>query len=329
MTIFTKTQWTRRALFAASAVLVAGFGAVGEARANWPEGNLRVIVPYGPGGSSDNVTRAITPALEEILDTNITVENIGGGGGVIGVTRLANSKPDGATFGVVPTATLAIAPHMRQLNYDPIEDIQAVAKVAEGYFALAMRPDFPADTLQGVIDYAKENPGQLTLGSAGVGGITHLVVEVFAKEADIEVQHVPFKGSNEAMNNVMGGHVDGQFDAVMLRQAQSGAVKPIVMLNDQRWDGLPDTPTAKEEGFDGFGTLASWWGVIAPAGTPQEAVDAMSAAVEEALQRPDVQKRLESLGLYGTYLDAGAFGDQIAENYQTYGEILEPLGLSQ
>lgn len=311
-------------LAAATTVLVAT-----ETRAEWPESGLRVIVPYAPGGTSDNVARAVTPALERILGTSITIENIGGGGGVIGVTRLAAEKPDGRTFGFVPTATLVIAPLMRDVKYDPIADIAPVAKVAESYGALAMRNDFPADTLDEVIAWAREHPGELTFGSAGIGSITHLYVEVFANAAGVKVTHVPFKGSSEALNNVLGSHIDGQFDAVVLRQAQAGAVKPIAILNEARWSGLPDVPTMSELGFDAYDSTSSWFGFIAPAGISKEAQIGFSEAVAEALKDPEVLKRLEDLGVLPRYLSAPDFGQLIEKNFTDYEALLAPLGLTK
>ncbi len=318
-----------RAAAAAIAVAAATVFGAGQALAEWPEGNLRVIVPYAPGGTSDNITRAVTPALERILETSITVENIGGGGGVIGVTRLADAKPDGRTFGFVPTATLVIAPLMRNVKYDPIQDIAPVAKVAESYGALAVRNDFPADTLDEVIAWAGAHPGEMTFGSAGIGSITHLYVEVFASAAGVQVNHVPFKGSSEALNNVLGGHVDGQFDAVVLRQAQAGGVKPIAILNDDRWDGLPDVPTMKELGFDAYDSTSSWFGFIAPAGISEEARTGFSDAVAEALKDPEVLARLEALGVLPRYLSASDFGQLIERNLTDYEALLTPLGLAK
>lgn len=329
MTRIFNAGWTRRSILAGAAAIASALTMPGQARADWPEGNLRMIVPYAPGGTSDNITRAVTPAIEAILGRSITIENIGGGGGVIGVTQLAKAEPDGLTFGFVPTATLVIAPLMRKLNYDPLTDIQPVAKVAESYGALAMRKDFPADTLDELVAYAKEHPGEVTFGSAGIGSITHLYVEIFAASAGVEVNHVPFKGSSEAMNNVLGGHIDGQFDAVVLRQAQAGAVKPIVILNDERWDGLPDVPTLNELGFKGFEDIASWFGFIAPAGVPDVAVQQFSAAVDQALKDPQVIERLAALGVMPKYLPADKFSTLVQSNYQQYGDLLKPLGLTQ
>ena len=151
----------------------------------------------------------------------------------------------------------------------------------------------------------------------------------FAASAGVEVNHVPFKGSSEAMNNVLGGHIDGQFDAVVLRQAQAGAVKPIVILNDERWDGLPDVPTLNELGFKGFEDIASWFGFIAPAGVPEEAVQQFSAAVDQALKDPQVIERLAALGVMPKYLPADKFSTLVQSNYKQYGDILKPLGLTQ
>lgn len=318
-----------KATLTACAVAAMTLLSANEARAEWPDGGLHVIVPYAPGGTSDNITRAIAPALERILDTTITIENIGGAGGVIGLTRLATMKPDGKTFGFVPTATLVIAPLMRDVNYDPLKSFVPVAKTAEAYGALAVRNDFPADTLDEVIAWAKEHPGEMTFGSAGIGGVTHLYVEAFASAAGIEVNHVPFKGSSEALNNVLGGHVDAQFDPVVLRQAQAGGVKPIAILNDDRWEGLPDVPTMKELNFEGLRDTASWFGFIAPAGISEEAQNGFSDAVAEALKDPEVLERFEALGGLPRYLAPTEFGQLIVSNLATYDEMLTSLGLAK
>lgn len=329
MTDTDRPSRDRRRTLLAAAVAGMALALPAVAQANWPDGPLRIIVPFDPGGTSDNIPRAMLPALERILGTSVTIENISGGGGTIGVTRVANTRPDGRTFGFTPTAPLAIAPHMRALTYDPLADIQPVAKVAESFGAMAVRTDFPPQSLEEIIAFGRENPGAITFGSAGVGSITHLYVEIFANAAGIEVTHVPFQGSAEAMNNVMGGHIDGQFDAVVLRQAQAGAVRPVAMLNQVRWDGLPDVPTMSELGFDGFDGIASWFGFIAPAGMPAEAVEGMSAAVAEALEDPEVRERLAGLGVIPTYLNAADFQAQIQSNNAGFGELLGGLGLAR
>lgn len=314
---------------ATAGLLVAGTLAVGEARAEWPTGDLRVMVPYNPGGTTDNAARAIVPALEEILGVSITVENIGGAGGTIGMTRLAAAPADGSVFGITPNATLTIAPNMRPVSYDPLEDIQAVAKMNVAIGSLALRPNFPVDTMEEFVAYMNEHPGEVTFGSAGVGSTTHLYIELLKDMTGSQAIHVPFKGSNEAVNSLVGGHIDAAFDySPLLAQGQAGAVKTMAVLKEERWGGLPDVPTLAEAGFADLQSII-WYGVVAPAGMSQEALDGMQAAVEEAVQRQDVLERFEKLGLVADYRDAETFGQELRDNHAFFAETLKRLNLAQ
>lgn len=330
MTVTFKNLIRRRRVFAAAAISIALFAFTPAATlaADWPDGDLRLIVPYAPGGTTDNIARALVPALEKALDTSIVIENVSGAGGTIGVKQLTESEGDGQIFGLLPTATVAIAPTMRKVGYDPLTDLVPVASVVESIGALAVRKDFPAQTLDELIAYARENPGEMTFGSAGIGSITHLYVEIFAREAGIEVNHVPFNGSSEAINNLVGGHIDGQMDPVVLRQAQAGSVKPIAILNNQRWDGLPDVPTLTESGFDGLRGVSSWWGIFAPAGTPQEAIEGMAQGVAEALQDQETLSRFADLGVMPIPMPQGAFAEMTLRNVEQYKPVLKELELA-
>lgn len=323
-------KFVKRAVIAiTTGFLAAGTIAVDDARADWPNGDLRFMVPYNPGGTSDNVARAVVPALEEILDVSITVENIGGAGGTIGITRLASAPADGSVFGFTPNATLTIAPNMRQVAYNPLTDIQAVAKVSVAIGSLALRKDFPADTMEEFVAYMKEHPGEVTFGSAGVGATTHLYVELLKDMTDTQAIHVPFKGSNEAVNSLIGGHVDALFDySPLLAQGQADAVKTIAILKDDRWDGLPDVPTLSEAGYGDLQSII-WYGVVAPAGIPQEAIDGMQNAISEALQRQDVLDRFETLGLVADFEDAENFGAELKKDHAFFADTLERLNLVQ
>lgn len=310
-------------------LLAAGTLAVSDARAEWPTGDLRFMVPYNPGGTSDNVTRAVVPALEEILGVSITVENIGGAGGTIGMARLATSPADGTVFAFSPNATMTIAPNMRPVSYDPLKDIQAVAKVAVAIGSLALRKDFPAENMEEFVAYMKEHPNEVTFGSAGVGSTTHLYIELLKDMTGTEATHVPFKGSNEAVNSLLGGHVDAAFDySPLLAQGQAGSVKTIAILKEDRWDGLPEVPTLAEAGYADLQSII-WYGVLAPKGIPEEAIDGMQDAISEALKREDVLERFEKLGLVADYEDAEAFGAALSKDHAFFADTLKRLNLVQ
>ncbi len=310
-----------RKLLAAAAV-AAAIG-LAPAHAAWPEKNVRIVVPYAPGGSTDNTMRAVHPALEEILGRTITLENIGGGAGLIGTGRALNAEPDGYTFSINPVATLANV-YTREVPYDVDEQVQPVARVARSYVALAVRPDLPVENAQELVAYARENPG-LTYGSAGVGSITHLYAELFVEATGVEMTHVPYRGSSEALNALMGGHIDVLVDSNLLPQLQTGAIKGIGYINDERWPGYPELPTLAEQGIEV--QHLSWFGLITRKGAPEEAVNGMAAAVEEALKREDVQKRLENLALYPGFLGPEEFAEQIKRDQAAFRSVAEKLGL--
>ena len=321
--------FNRMALSLVGAVAVTAAVGAEQAHAEWPEGNLRLIVPYTPGGTSDNAARAIIPALEDILDVSITVENIGGAGGTIGMNRLALAKADGSIFGFTPNATLTIAPNMHAVAYDPLQDIQAVAKAAVAIGSLAVRPDFSADTMEGLVTYMKEHPGEVSFGSAGVGSTTHLYVELLKDATGTDATHIPFKGSNEAVNSLLGGHIDALFDySPLLSQGQAGAVKTLAVLKDDRWDGLPDIPTIAEAGYGDLQSII-WYGFVAPAGIPDEALDGMQKAVAEAVQREDTLERFATLGLVADFADPDDFGEQLRRDHDFFAKTLERLNLVQ
>lgn len=295
------------------------------AQANWPERSIRMIVPYGPGGTTDNTMRAIHSALEDELGQSIRIENVSGGGGIIGTARALQEPADGYTFVIVPTATIA-NPHMREVPFDYERDVQAVARVQMSRVALAARPGFPATTVAELVEYAKERPGEVTFGSAAVGGITHLYGELFAEATGIELTHVPYRGSGEALNALLGGHVDLMFDSNVLPQIAQGAVQGIAYLNDDRWPDYPDIPTLEEEGVTGASAFG-WFGVLTRKGAPEEAVERMAEALAAVLEREDVLRRLDNLGLRPAYQGTEEFHETILRDTERFRRALISIGL--
>lgn len=305
-----------------SAAALAAALVSSSALAAWPEKDITVIVPYGPGGSTDNTFRSVEPALEEALGRSITIENIGGGSGLIGTAKGLKARPDGYTFVVVPTSTMASI-YTRQMPYDVDEDVQPVARIARSWVALAVHPGLPVSNVKELIEYGKQN--RLTYSSTGVGGITHIYMELFADAAGLEMTHVPYKGSSDALNALLGGHVNAQVDSNLLPQLQSGGVKGIGYVNNEKWPGYEQLPTLSEQGVDV--PHLSWFGLVTQKGAPPEAVEKMSAAIEQALQRDDVKDRLLKLALYPGYLGPDAFAAQIKDDQVAFKRVLTKLGM--
>jgi len=310
-----------RKLLAAAAAL-AMLGTAG-AHAAWPEKNIRVVVPFAPGGSTDNTMRAIHPALEEILGRSVTLENIGGAAGLVGTAKGLQAPADGYTFIMNPTSTLANI-YTREMPYD-VNELEPVANTSSSWVVVAVQPDLPVTNLQELIAHAKENT--LTYSSTGVGGITHIYAELFSAAAGIKMTHVPYRGSSEALNALMGGHVDVQVDSNILPQLKTDAVTGIGYINRKPWPGYAELPLLRDQGV--VVPELSWFGLTTRKGAPQEAIDGMAAAVEEALKREEVEQRLLNMGLFPNFQGPEEFAEQIKISQEAFHKVLSELGMIQ
>lgn len=302
--------------------VIAAASIASPALADWPERGIRIVVPYGPGGSTDNTTRAIQPALEEILGVKLTIENIGGGSGLIGTAKALKAKPDGYTFSMNPTSTMASI-YTRDMPYDVAADVQPVARVARSWVALAVHPSLPVTNMKEFVAYAKAN--RISYASTGVGGITHIYMEQIAHATGIEMTHVPYRGSSKALNALLGGHVQAQVDSNLLPQLPTGAVRGIGYVNNEKWPGYEQLPSLAEQGVNV--QHLSWFGFVTRKGAPKEAVDGMAAAVEQAMARDDVKARLLKLALYPGYLGPEEFAAQITKDQAAFKTVLTNIGM--
>ena len=302
-------------------MLLAAMFVASPVQAEWPERDIRIVVPYGPGGSTDNTTRAVQPALEELLGVNLTIENIGGGSGLIGTAKALKAKPDGYTFSMNPTSTMASI-FTRAMPYDVNADVEPVARIARSWLALAVHPDLPIKNVKEFVAYAKAN--RISYASTGVGGITHIYMELFAQATGIEMTHVPYRGSSKALNALLGGHVQAQIDSNLLPQLPTGGVRGIGYVNNEKWPGFTQLPTLHEQGVDI--PHMSWFGFVTRKGVPAEAVKGMAAALEKALAREDVKARLLKLGLYPGYQGPEEFAAQIKKDQGSFKAVLTKLG---
>lgn len=305
-----------------SAAVLAAVGLASPAYAEWPEKGIKIVVPYGPGGSTDNTTRAIQPALEEILGVSLTIENIGGGAGLIGTAKALKAKPDGYTFSMNPTSTMASI-YTRDIPYDVDADVQPVARVAQSWVALAVHPSLPVTNLAEFIDYAKKN--RISYSSAGVGGITHIYMEQIASAAGLKMTHVPYRGSSKALNALLGGHVQAQVDSNLLPQLPAGGVRGIGYINNEKWPGYEQLPTLAEQGLNV--QHLSWFGLVTQKGAPKEAVAGMAAAVEKAVATADAKARLLKLALYPGFQGPEEFAAQIKQDQAAFKTVLTNIGM--
>ncbi|QQB33069.1 tripartite tricarboxylate transporter substrate binding protein [Achromobacter deleyi] len=282
---------TALALAAAPLLSSAPFSAHADA---WPQRPIRLLVPYGPGGSSDVVARAVAVEMSRDLGQQVIVENKGGGQGSIATVEAARARPDGYTLILGHVGTLAVNPTMMpNLSYDPRRDFAPIILLAKLPMVFAVGAKVPAATLPEFVALARARPGVLNYGSAGNGSAGHLAFEMLKTAAAIDVVHVPYKGTGAQVTDLLAGNIDAAAAGIpgLLPHAQAGKIKIVAVGSAQRLPILPDVPTVAEQGYPGFES-SQWFGLLAPAGTPQEAISRLQAAAQRALQTDAVRQRL-------------------------------------
>jgi tripartite-type tricarboxylate transporter receptor subunit TctC len=305
-------------------LLIASVSAT--AQEAYPSRPVRLIVPYPPGGSSDTAARVVADRLATLLGQPIVVDNRGGAAGTIGAQAAETAKNDGYTLLLAPTAVFAITPHLRKVPYDPF-GFEPVGLVATAPSIAVVPKESPVQTMQDYVAMAKKRPGEVSFGSAGQGSITQLYGEMLKQRAGINILHVPFKGSAEALTAVLGKQVDLIVDPVALPQAVAGAVRPIAIFGERRIPELPNVPTIVESGYDI--DLPSWFGLFAPKGTPPAIVSKISADLAKVLSTPEVEQRLARVNLFPSYLDPAAFAKKLKQDDQLFDELIRKGGIKQ
>jgi len=284
-------------LLAAGCAVAAGAAAAQDAK--WPQKPITYIVPFPPGGTTDILARAIAVKLGPALGTTIVVENKPGAGGNIGSDFVAKAKPDGYTILGGTISSHAINPSIYpKMPYDAVKSFQPITLIGTNANVLVVGAASPYKTVQDVIAAAKAKPGSISFASAGNGTSQHLSGELFKSLAGISMEHVPYKGSGPAIQDVMAGHVPLMFDTTVVAapHIQSGKVRALAVTSTKRVGSLPGVPTMTEAGVKGY-EIVSWQGVFAPAGTPKEIVQRLNAEIVKILKMPDMRERLAGLGL--------------------------------
>src|SRR5712671_2568830 len=316
----------RLALGALIAVTV--FACVSEASAQaYPVRPIRLIVPFGAGGGTDNLARIIEPLVSKALGQPIVIENRPGGGSVIGMDAVAKAAPDGYSL-VMTDTSIAVNPSLKPLPYDTLKDFAPVSLLATAPVILMSHPKVPARTLQEFVALARAQPGKFNYASGGNGASTHLGGELLKLVAGIDVVHVPYKGTGPAMNDLIGGHVDVMFSGISSARPylDAGTLRALAVTGETRNAATPDVPTFAEAGLPGV-TASTYWGVLAPKGTPQEIVDRVSMAFAQAMKDPAIVARIAQLG----YLPIGGGPSDYAENIKSeirkWGEVVRSANI--
>ncbi|HUI94134.1 MAG TPA: tripartite tricarboxylate transporter substrate binding protein [Xanthobacteraceae bacterium] len=285
----------RRLLTALALGLVAAAPLQAE---DFPSRTIKLVVPFGPGGPTDVAARLVTQIVQTDLGATIVVENRPGAGGATGSKSVANAEPDGYTLLVGTSATLAVVPAlMKSPGYDPVKSFAAVAKVADSTTVMIVPANFPANSVQEFVAYARAHPGALSYASAGAGNQTQLVAELLKAKAGITAIHVPYKSGAEMVTAVLSEQVQLSFPdiSILLPLIRAHKVKALAVTSAKRHPQLPDVPTLAESGFPDF-AVTFWSGVVAPAGTPAAIVDKLNAAIAAGLRSPEIQEKLAAIG---------------------------------
>lgn len=317
-----------RALMLMLAGLIAA-GSTVAAATDFPTRNIELVVPYPPGGSSDALARAIAPGLEKALGGTIVVVNRPGAGGLVGATLVSKAKPDGHTILIASSTALLLAPRFQKTEYDSLKDFTYMGLAARLVPMILVRTDSQWKTFEDLLAYAKNNPGKIRYGTSGPTSGTHVAMASMAKERGIEWVHVPFQGDGPVVNAILGGHIDvaGLF-SVYLPHVKADTLRPLVSLMDTRVSMFPDVPTYKDLGFkfDARG-VQSITGIIAPAGVEPAIVAKYEAAIKHAVQTPEFQKTVDTLGMVTDFMPAAEYRRETEEGYHSSGRMLKEIGL--
>jgi tripartite-type tricarboxylate transporter receptor subunit TctC len=293
------------------AALAASLAAAGAAAQSYPTHPIKLIVPFAPGGSTDIIARLISEPLTRELGQAVVVENVGGAAGALGTMQVKNATPDGYTLAIATVSTMIVYPATRAKPQYTLDDFAPVTNIASMPNVLAISPKFPAKDLKEFIEIVRKNPGKYTFGSSGVGSINHMLGESFQAAAGVKMVHVPYKGSGPAMQDVMGGQIDGLFDQFPSSKAyiDSGRMRAIGVISPHRIPGY-DVMTMEEAGLKGF-TDEAWYGLLAPAKVPPAVLQRLDAAMKKVMADPGLRDRLDKIGARPVGNSPAEFKDQI------------------
>jgi tripartite-type tricarboxylate transporter receptor subunit TctC len=297
-------------------------------QAAYPDKPIKIIIGFSAGGPLDAHIRLLVDKLQSALGQTVIIDYKAGAGGAVGAQFVAQSPPDGYTLLLANTGTMVINPAIyTKAPYDTLKDFQPIARTAQQPLALIVNKDVPVNSLKELIAYAKANPGKLNYGSAGNGGISHLVPEMLKSETGIFMVHIPFKGSAPAFTDLIAGHVQFMAESVpqAANYAKQGKVKALAVTSAKRNSALPNTPTVIETGVANL-EVVGFYGILAPRGTPLDVTNKLSQAFKETLESPDIQKRMIEQGADPAYLNADQFTKFLTVEIPRWAKVVNQAG---
>jgi tripartite-type tricarboxylate transporter receptor subunit TctC len=295
---------------------------------SYPSKPIRFILPYPPGGAVDTIGRIVAQKLAEGLGQPVVTENKPGAGSTIGTEIAVRAKPDGYTI-VIGSASITISPNLyKKLNYDSIRDLAPISMVALGHQVFLVHPSLPVNNVKELVAYAKANPGKLNFGSGGIGNPGHLALELLKSLTQIDIVNVPYKGAAPAMIGLVGGEVNMQASSIpaAIPHIQSGKVKALAVLGDERSTLLSNVPTAKEAGIDNW-IVSSRYGFLAPAGTPRDIIDRLNTIWAKSAALPDTREKLKNVGVEPITSTPEQYGEFLKTEITRWGKVIREANI--
>lgn len=292
----------------------------------YPSKPIKIIVPYAAGDGTDVVARLIGTKMGELLGQPVVIENRPGVGGQIGLRQAAAAPNDGYTLTLGQAATLALFPHTyKEIPYNPIEDFVPVAGIAANYLAITARARSPFTSIPEMVQWAKENPGELTLGTTSNGGFQHMSMELLAQMGDFTFRNIPYKGIQQVITDLVGERIDVAIPpyTIVAPMVESGSVTMLGITYPQRDPRLPELASVSEM-VPGYGSVG-WYGFLAPSGTPDDIVHKLNEVINQALRMPDVQQTMQTLGLIQIIESPDYFSNLIRTEYEKFGRLVKEI----
>lgn len=317
-------------LLLASALILTSFVPPGYGQ-DWPQKPIRIIVAFGPGGGADIIGRILADSLQAKLGKPVIIENKPGAGGIIGNEAVANAEPDGYTLGIMTAGQIIAAVTRKNMRYDTLTAFDPVGQIATASLLIVTRPDFPANNVKELVEAAKADPGKIVFASPGFAATQHFAGEMFKQTAKVNLLHVPFKTSPEAINATLGKHADVLFDTVsaLIGHVQSGQLKALAVTGKDRFPAVPNVPTAVESGVLPGYDVTTWYGLFVPHSTPTPVIVKLNKTLNESLADESVRQRMAAAGVVVKTSTPQVFGEFMAAEYKRWNAVREAAGIPQ
>ncbi|HTP85148.1 MAG TPA: tripartite tricarboxylate transporter substrate binding protein [Alphaproteobacteria bacterium] len=311
-------------------LIVAGLSWSASAQ-EYPQQTIRMVVPFGPGGGADIIGRILADAMQEKLGKPVIVENKPGAGGIIGNDIVAKAAPDGYTIGIMTAGQIIAATTRKSMPYDTTTAFAPITQVATASLLIATRPDFPANNVKELVALAKSNPGKLIFASPGFAATQHFAGEMFKQMAGIDLLHVPFKTTPEAINAVLGKQADVIFDTVsaLIGHIEGGQLKALAVTGKDRFPAVPSVPPAADSGVLPGYDVTTWYGVFAPKQTPTAVVAKLNRVINDVMEQEQVKKHLIAVGVLVRGSTPEQFGNFMTSEYERWDDVREKAHLAK